>query len=115
VHALIRERTVAGAASMNLIPAAALLLVYRTEWGSAKWQDRAERLGQARRLTPEGAARAFLECAASRMEPWIDEHRYLTQPEAHPANYIGEADALAGLFGLDEAAIAAEGAADGDD
>jgi len=115
VHALIRERTVAGAASMNLIPAAALLLVYRTEWGSEKWQDRAERLGQARRLTPEGAARAFLECAASRMEPWIDEHRYLTQPEAHPANYIGEADALAGLFGLDEAAIAAEGAADGDD
>lgn len=117
VHALIRERIVAGAASMNLIPAAALLLVYRTEWGSEKWPDRAERLGQARRLTPEGAARAFLECAASRMEPWIDEHRYLTQ-EAHPLNYMCEAEALAGHFGLDEAAIAAkiaEGAADGDD
>lgn len=117
-HALIRERIEAGEAPMNLIPAAALLLVYRTQWGINKWPDRAERLGHARRLTPEEAARAFLECATSSMEPWIDEHRYLTQPEAHPANYIGEAEALAGLFGLDEAAIAAkiaEGAADGDD
>ncbi len=116
-HALIRERIVAGAASINLIPAAALLLVYRTEWGIEKWPDRAERIWQARMLTPERAARAFVECAASRMEPWIDEHRYLTQ-EAHPSNYMGEAEALAGLFGLDEAAIAAkiaEGAADGDD
>jgi len=112
------RRLAAGAASMNLIPAAALLLVYRTGWGSEKWQDRAERLGQARRLTPESAARAFLECAASRMEPWIDKHRYLTQ-EAYPENYIGEAEALAGIFGLDEADIAAKiaeaGAADGDD
>lgn len=116
-HALIRERIEAGEAPMNLIAAAALLLVYRTEWGINKWPDRAERLGKARRLTPEEAARAFTECVASLMEPWIDEYRYLTQ-EAHPSNYIGEAEALAGLFGLDEAAIAAkiaEGAADGDD
>lgn len=118
-HALVRERIEAGEAPMNLITAALLLLVYRTEWGIEKWRDRAERLGAARRLTPEGAARAFLECAASRMEPWIDEHRYLTQPEAYPENYIGEAEALAGMFGLGEADIAAKaaeaGAADGDD
>jgi hypothetical protein len=52
------------------------------------------------------------------MEPWIDRSRYLTQPEAHPANYIGEAEALAGLSGWTRprsAAKIAEGAADGDD
>lgn len=119
VHSLIGNAALSGTAEINLIPAAALLLVYRTRWGDDDAStSRRERLARALKLTPGEAAREFLKAAAAHIQPWIDRTRYLTHSEGAEPDYIGEAELLAGLFGLAEADIAAkiaEGAADGDD